>query len=37
MAIDVFATVRNIVFRIEVLTEYSQAMNRYAFMLIEQR
>jgi predicted metal-binding protein len=35
MAIDVFATVRKVGFPIQVLTEYSQAMNRYAFMLIE--
>jgi predicted metal-binding protein len=35
MAIDVFATVRKVGFPIEVLTEYSQAMNRYAFLLIE--
>jgi len=35
MAIDVFATCRRIGFPIEVLTEYSQAMNRYAFLLIE--
>ena len=32
---DVFTTVRKIGFPIEVLTEYSQAMNRYAFLLIE--
>ena len=35
MAIDVFTTVRKIGFPIEVLTEYSQTMNRYAFLLIE--
>ena len=35
MAIDVFSTVRKIGFPIEVLTEYSQTMNRYAFLLIE--
>jgi predicted metal-binding protein len=35
MAIDVFATVRKVGFPIEVLKEYSQTMNRYAFMLIE--
>jgi predicted metal-binding protein len=35
MAVDVFATVRKVGFPIEVLAEYSQAMNRYAFLLIE--
>jgi hypothetical protein len=35
MAIDVFATVRKVGFPIEVLAEYSQEMNRYAFLLIE--
>jgi predicted metal-binding protein len=35
MAIDVFATVRKLGFSIEVLTDYSQTMNRYAFLLIE--
>lgn len=35
MAVDVFTTVRKAGFPIEVLTEYSQAMNRYAFLLIE--
>ena len=35
MAIDVFATVRKIGYPIEVLFDYSQAMNRYAFLLIE--
>lgn len=35
MAIDVFATVRKAGFQIEVLTEYTQTMNRYAFLLIE--
>jgi hypothetical protein len=35
MAIDVYATVRKVGYPIEVLTEYSQAMNRYAFLLIE--
>ena len=35
MAIDVYETVRKVGFHIEVLTEYSQAMNRYAFLLIE--
>jgi predicted metal-binding protein len=35
MAVDVFATVRQIGYPIEVLTDYIQAMNRYAFLLIE--
>jgi len=35
MAVDVFATVRKIGYPIEVLCDYSQAMNRYAFLLIE--
>jgi len=35
MAIDVFTTVRQCGYSIEVLSDYSQAMNRYAFLLIE--
>jgi len=35
MAIDVFATVRKIGFPIDVLCDYSQEMNRYAFLLID--
>lgn len=35
MAVDVFATVRTAGYPIEVLTDYRQAMNRYAFLLIE--
>jgi predicted metal-binding protein len=35
MAIDVFATVRQVGYPIEVLSDYSQEMNRYAFLLIE--
>jgi predicted metal-binding protein len=35
MAVDVFGTVRPLGLPIEVLTEYGQAMNRYAFLLIE--
>jgi predicted metal-binding protein len=35
MAIDVFATVRRLGYPIEVLTDTDQAMNRYAFLLIE--
>jgi hypothetical protein len=35
MAVDVFSTVRGYGYPIEVLADYSQAMNRYAFLLIE--
>jgi predicted metal-binding protein len=35
MAIDVFSTVRGYGFPIQVLKEYNQAMNRYAFLLVE--
>ncbi len=35
MAMDVFSTVRQYGYPIEVLSDYSQAMNRYAFLLIE--
>ena len=35
MAVDVFSTVRKLGFPIEVLTDYSKMMNRYAFLLIE--
>ena len=35
MAVDVFSTVRGCEFPIEVLSDYSQVMNRYAFLLIE--
>ena len=35
MAVDVFSTVRKVGYPIEVLTDYSQPMNRYAFLLIE--
>lgn len=35
MAVDVFSTVRKYGYPIEVLSEYSQAMNRYAFLLVE--
>ena len=35
MAVDVFATVRKMDFPIAVLSDYKQAMNRYAFLLIE--
>ncbi|MBV7276853.1 DUF2284 domain-containing protein [Clostridium sp. PL3] len=33
--IDVYSTVRNIGYPIHVLKEYGEAMNRYAFLLIE--
>ncbi len=35
MAVDVFSTVRRYGYPIEVLSEYSQAMDRYAILLIE--
>ena len=35
LAVDVFATVRSLGLPIEVLSDYDQAMNRYAFLLIE--
>jgi predicted metal-binding protein len=35
MAVDVFSTVRQYDYAIEVLSDYSQTMNRYAFLLIE--
>jgi predicted metal-binding protein len=35
MAVDVYATVRPYGFPINVLTDYSEAMNRYAFLMIE--
>ena len=35
MAVDVFATVQKIRYPIQVLSDYSQEMNRYAFLLIE--
>jgi predicted metal-binding protein len=35
MAVDVFSTVRQVGYPIEVLSEYSQPMNRYAILLIE--
>ena len=35
MAMDVFSTVRQCGYPIEVLSDYSQPMNRYAFLLIE--
>ena len=35
LAIDVFSTVRQIGYPIQVLSDYDQAMNRYAFLLVE--
>ncbi len=35
MAVDVFATVRKLGYPIEVLKDYSEKMNRYAFLMIE--
>jgi predicted metal-binding protein len=35
MAVDVFATVRKVGYPIEVLAEYTEAMNRYAFLMVE--
>jgi len=35
MAMDVFATVRKIGYRVEVLADYGQEMNRYAFLLLD--
>jgi predicted metal-binding protein len=35
MAVDVFSTVRQYGFPIQVLSDYTQTMNRYAFLLIE--
>lgn len=35
LGIDVFATVRNIDYSIEVLSDFSQKMDRYAFLLID--
>jgi hypothetical protein len=37
MAIDVFSTVRKLGYPIEVLKDYSEEMNRYAILLIEQK
>ncbi|MDH7488011.1 MAG: DUF2284 domain-containing protein [Anaerolineae bacterium] len=35
MAVDVFTTVRKLGYPIEVLSDYAQTMNRYAFLLVE--
>jgi predicted metal-binding protein len=35
LAVDVFSTVRKLGYQIEVLSDYKQEMNRYAFLLID--
>jgi predicted metal-binding protein len=35
LAVDVFSTVRKLGYPIEVLSDYAQEMNRYAFLLID--
>jgi predicted metal-binding protein len=35
LAMDVFSTVRNVGYSIEVLSDYAQEMNRFAFLLIK--
>jgi hypothetical protein len=35
LPVDVFSTVRQYDYPIKVLSDYSQVMNRYAFLLIE--
>jgi predicted metal-binding protein len=35
MAVDVFSTVRSVGYPIEVLSDYTRTMNRYAFLLIK--
>ena len=35
LGIDVFATVRGLGYPIQVLKDYSETMNRYAFLLVE--
>ena len=35
MAVDVFSTVRKIGYPIQVLSDYDQEMNRYAFLLVD--
>ncbi|MBW2533589.1 MAG: DUF2284 domain-containing protein [Deltaproteobacteria bacterium] len=35
MAVDVFATVRPLGYAVEVLTDYDQQMNRFAFLLVD--
>jgi hypothetical protein len=35
MAVDVFTTVKQVGYGIEVLTDYADTMNRYGFLLVE--
>lgn len=35
MAMDVFATVKKVGYPLEVLTDYNQSMNRYAFLMVD--
>ena len=35
MGIDVYATARDIGYPIQVLRDYKETMNRYAFLMIE--
>jgi hypothetical protein len=35
MAIDVYTTVRKAGYPIQVLSDYAQEMNRYAFLLVD--
>ena len=35
MAMDVYTTVRQFGFPVEVLTDYAKEMNRYAFLMVE--
>jgi predicted metal-binding protein len=35
LAVDVYSTVRSVGYPIEVLSDYSQTMNRYAFLMID--
>jgi predicted metal-binding protein len=35
MAVDVYSTVRQFGFPIEIRTDYSQEMNRYAFLMVQ--
>ncbi len=35
MAVDVYTTARQVGYHVQVLSEYSQKMNRYAFLMIE--
>jgi hypothetical protein len=35
LAVDVFTTVRKVGYTIDVLSDYDEKMNRFAFLLIE--